>query len=277
VCAVVQTILMANYWNSPYMLQLLLFLSIITLYHCQIYAPITEPKLTSVIPVNSTALTVNWQFASDAIDQSDLIRIYIVFYEYFYGYNQTYASTNYTFTSANKTVTSLTKNFQLVNAYYYVCFSSNSTITNDTQYVSNVNCTLTRTCLRSNTACPGPSSVAISTASISANSFIISFIWPNDLPYSPNSFSAQLINNGQVGTALSSTTNSSSTIWPYQFTGLQSRTTYTVNTSVTYTIFNNAAQTNITTLTVTTSGSSKLFSTSDFCLFFSVILSSVFF
>ncbi|CAF4705732.1 unnamed protein product, partial [Rotaria socialis] len=138
---------------------LVLSLSIGPLCNCQTGPSITQPKLISIIPINSTALTVNWAFAATSIDQSDLIRIYIVFYEFFYSYNATYASNNYTFTSANKTITSLTKNFDLVNAYYYVCFSSNSTVTNVSVFLSIVNiCTLTRTCLRSNAACPGPSS-----------------------------------------------------------------------------------------------------------------------
>jgi hypothetical protein len=247
---------MDNYWYYSYIL-----LAIAALCHGQTGPYITQPTLTSVIPINSTALNVTWQFAAVSIDLSDLIRIYIVFYEYYYAYSNSYASTNYTFTSANKTVTSLVRNFDLVNAYYYVCFSSNSTITNVSKYLAIVNtCVLTRTCLRSNAACPGPSSVTVVPTSISANSFVISFLWPNDLPYSANSFTATLTNNGQTGTALASTQNSSYTNRPYQFTGLQSQTTYTVNTSFTYTILN-TANTNITTLTVTTSSSSKLFST----------------
>jgi hypothetical protein len=258
---------------------LLLILSIVTLCYCQIYQPyITEPKLISVVPVNSTALTVNWQFADDSIDQSDLIEIYIIFYEYYYGYNQTYASTNYTFTPTNKTITSLTINFDLVNAYYYVCFSSNSSITNITQYVAILNrCILTRTCLRSNTACPGPSSVITTSTSIASDSFIISFLWPNDFPASQDSFSAQLINNGQIGTALSITQNDSYTNRPYQFTGLQSGTTYTVNTSFTYTIFNGITTMNITTLTVNTSRSWKLFDPSALLVIFSSCMVIFFF
>jgi len=259
--------LMDNYCYS------LFILSIITLYHCQTYQPyITEPKLVSVIPVNSTALTVTWQFANVSIDRSDLIRIYIIFYEYYYEYNNIYASTNYTFTSTNKTITNLTKNFELVNAYYYVCFSSNSTVTNVTQYLAILNrCILTRTCLRSNKSCPGPSIVIIYSINISSNAFSISFLWPNDLPYSPISFSAQLINNGQIGTALSITQNTSYTNRPYQFTGLQSNTIYTVNTSFTYTILDRFT-TNITTLAVVTSCSWRLVYPSDLLFSFSVIL-----
>ncbi|CAF3084412.1 unnamed protein product [Rotaria sp. Silwood2] len=236
----------------------------------------TEPKLTSAIPINSTALTINWKFADISVDRSDLIRIYIIIYEYYYEYNRIYTSTNYTFTSINKTITSLTKNFELVNAYYYICFSSNSTVTNFSQYLFILNtCILTRTCLRSNTACPGPSSVIILSTNISSNSFIISFLWPNDLPYSPNSYTTQLINNGQIGTNLGLTQNTSYTIRSYKFTGLQSRTTYTINTSFSYTILNGVIKTNTTILTVTTSRSSKLFYTSDLLFFFftfSVIL-----
>ncbi|CAF3690112.1 unnamed protein product [Rotaria sp. Silwood1] len=235
-----------------------------------------KPKITSVIPINSTALTINWQFADVSIDRSNLIRIYIIIYEFYYSYNRIYASTNYTFTSINKTITSLIKNFELVNAYYYICFSSNSTVTNFSQYLSIINtCILTRTCLRSNTACPGPSSVIILSRNITSNSFIISFQWPNDLPYSSNSFTTQLINNGQLGTNLGLTQNTSYTTRLYQFTGLQSRTTYTINTSFTYSILNGVIKRNTTILTVTTSYSSKLSYTSDLLsLFFtfSVIL-----
>ena len=244
-------------------------LYLIALCRCQTFAPITEPKLTSVIPVNSTTLTVNWQFASASIDQSDLIRISIVFNEFYYRYNQTYAATNYTFTSTNKTITSLTRTFELVNAYYYVCFSSNSTLTNATQFLSIVNnCLLTRTCLRSNAACPGPSSAAVQSTEVSSTSFVITFLWPNDLPYSPTSFTAQLANSGQVGTVSSSSQNTSYTARSYRFSGLQSRTTYTVLASVIFTLINGAAQTNVTTLTVTTSSAWSLVASRDFTLVF---------
>lgn len=258
---------------NHYHLRLLLFFSFVILCYCQIYEPyITQPQLISVIPVNSTALTVTWQFANSSIDESDLIEIYIIFYEYYYGYEQVYASTNYTFTSTNKTITNLTMNFQLVNAYYYVCFSSNSTITNVTQYVAVLNqCILTRTCLRSEAACPGPSIVLITSASITSNSFLISFLWPIDLPYSYNSSSAQIVGNGQIGTPLSSTQNTSYTNQSYQFTGLQSTTTYTVNTSFTYTNFNGVVTTNTTTLSVTTSSAWRFVYSSDTLLMFLVI------
>lgn len=215
---------------------------------------ITEPRLISVIPVNSTALTVSWQFADESVDRSDLIRIYVSFYEYYYAFNQTYASNNYTFISTNKTITNLTRNFDLVNAYYYVCFSSNSSVSNTTRFLAIVNrCILTRTCLRSNQACPGPSSVIVTSTIVSSNSFQISLLWPIDLPFSPTAFSVQLINNGQLGTSISSTRNDSIINYSYQFSGLQVRTTYTVNTSFTYIPLFGVPITNITLLTVRTS------------------------
>ena len=229
-------------------------LSLIVLCRCQTFAPISEPRLISVIPVNSTTLTVNWQFASASIDRSDLIRISIVFNEFYYSYNRTYAATNYTFTSTNTTITSLSRTFELVNAYYYVCFSSNSTLTNATRFLAIVNnCLLARTCLRSNAACPGPSSAAVQSTEVSSTSFVITFLWPNELPYSPTSFTAQLTNNGQFGSSSSWTQNTSYTARSFRFSGLQSRTTYTVIASVIYMLINGAVQTNVTTLTVTTS------------------------
>lgn len=247
---------------SPYIL-----LAIVSLSSGQDFQPfITEPRLTSVIPVNSTALTVTWQFANQSIDRSDLIEIYVSFYEYYYTHNQTYVSANYTFIPANKTITSLTRNFDFVNAYYYVCFSSNSTVMNTTRYLAILNrCVFTRTCLRSNQACPGPSSALVTSTSINSNSFQISFLWPTDLPFTPNSFSVQLITNGQIATALSPTRNSSFINYSYLFLGLQSSTTYTVNASFTYTLLFASPMTNVTIVTVTTSpawriGSSKYFS-----------------
>ena len=262
---------MDNHLHSSY--TLILFLLFVPLRYCQ---TITEPKLISVTPVNSTALTVNWRFADTSIDQSDLIQIHIVFYEFFYGLRDIYASSNFTFTSTNKTVTNLTKNFQLVNAYYYVCFSSNSTITNASRHLIVNSCILTRTCLRSNAECPGPSTVAILPASISSISFIISIIWPNDLPYSWNSSTTQLVHNGQAGTRLSSTANVSYTNQQYQFTGLQPETTYRINTSFTYTLLNRITQTNTTILTVTTSYSSKLIYNSNLLAFSLLFHRSVF-
>ncbi|CAF1130137.1 unnamed protein product [Adineta steineri] len=269
---------MDNYRYSSHIF--LIFISTITLCYCQIAPYITEPKLTSVIPINSTALTLTWQFADLSVDRSDLIQISIIFYEYYYSYNKTYPSIDYTFTSTNKTITNLTKNFELVNAYYYVCFSSNSSITNVTQYLFVTNCILTRTCLRSNAACPPPSNVLISSANIQSNSFLISFLWPNDLPYTPISFTTQLINTNQTGTALNLIQNTTYTNRSYQFTGLQSRMTYTINTSFTYTILNSMTKTNTTILTVTTSCSLKLVYTGDFLVSFfsfSVILFTIFF
>jgi len=253
-------------------------ISLITSCICQtIGGPQTEPKLTSVLPVNSTALTVNWQFANTSVDQSDLIQISIIFYEFYLSHNQTYASNNYTFTSANKTITNLTKNFEFVNAYYYVCLLSNSLITDTSQVLSVVKCVFTRTCLRSNTACPGPSIVSIQSTSITSNSFSISFLWPNDLPYTPISFSAQLTSTGQLGTSLDSIKNESFTNYRYQFTGLQSNTNYQVNTSFNYSFMNNLITTNTSLLTVQTSLTNKLDCLSIVCLiFFSVMSKSIF-
>jgi hypothetical protein len=218
---------------------------------------ITQPKLVSVIPVNSTALTVTWQFANSSIDQSDLIQIAIVFYEYYYGLQNVYASMNYTFTPTNQTMTNLTVNFELVNAYYYVCFSSNSTITNISLYVAANQCILTRTCLRSDAACPGPSAVLVTSAGITSNSFLVSYLWPIDLPYTYSSLFAQIVGTGQIGTALSSIQNTTYTNQSYQFTGLQSTTTYTVNASYTYTDLNGVVTTNLTSLSITTSSASS--------------------
>ncbi|UJR14836.1 hypothetical protein I4U23_001821 [Adineta vaga] len=256
---------MINSWYSLH----ILFLSIVS---CQVDPYITEPKLTSIIPINSTALNVNWQFADSSIDRSDLIRISIIFHEYYYNYNRIYPWTNYTFATTNKTITSLTKNFELVNAYYYVCFSSNSTITNVSQHIAITNnCLLTRTCLRSNKSCPGPSSVLILSIDISSTSFLISFLWPNDLPYSPVSFISQLINNNQTGTPLSVVQNDTYTTRSYRFIGLQSRTTYIVNTSFTYTVLYNITKMNTSILTVTTTSSASIMYHTGVLFSFSVI------
>lgn len=239
---------------SPWIL-----LALVSLATCQDLQPfITEPRLTAVIPVNSTALTVVWTFANASIDRSDYIEIYVIFYEYYYGYNQTYASTNYTFINRANNITSLTRNFGLVNAYYYVCFSSNSTVKNTTIFLAILNrCVLTRTCLRSNRGCPGPVSALVISTSITSTSFQIAFLWPRELPFTPNSFFVQLIDNGQSATALSSTQNSTHTTYSYQFLGLQSRTTYTVNASFVYTLMFASPMTNVTILTVMTSQAGK--------------------
>ena len=266
-----QSKLMGNFWSSIYICFLLIFGC-----HCQTSVSLSEPRLISVTPVNSSALTIRWQFADPAYDQSDLIRVSIDISEFYFNYNQTYPSTNFTFTSSNKTITNLTRTFELVNAYYYVCFSSNSTVTSGSYFLAVVNnCRLTRTCLRSNTACPGPSSLAVSATSVTSTSFVVSFYWPNDLPFSPTTFNARLLNNNQSGTPLSVTQNSSYTIRPYQFNGLQARTTYSVNTSVIYSIFSSPATTNVTILTVTTSTSSTIFCSGEvsfLSFFFSVML-----
>lgn len=266
-----QSKLMDNFRSTIYVCLLLIFGC-----HCQTSVSFSEPKLISVTPVNSSALTILWQFADSTYDQSDLIRVSIDISEFYFNYNRTYASTNFTFTVTNKTITTLTRSFELVNAYYYVCFSSNSTATNTSYFLAVVNnCRLTRTCLRSNTACPGPSSLAVSATNITSTSFVVSFYWPNDLPFSPTTFTARLLNNSQSGTPLSVTQNSSYTIRPYQFSGLQARTTYFVNTSVIYSIFSSPATTNVTTLTVTTSTSSTIFCSGEVSFlfsFFSVML-----
>lgn len=262
---------MKNY----FLLFILLIINFLPSY-CQTGPSLTEPKLTSVNPINSTAITITWQFADQSIDQSNFIQISIVINELYYTYSRTYDSINYTFASTNKTITSLIRNFELVNAYYYVCFSSNSTVTNSSVFLYIANkCILARTCLRSNTACPGPSNVTISSTSISSNSFTIAFFLPTDLPYSWNTFYTQLINNGQIGTSSGITQNTSYMIRSYQFTGLQSRTTYIVNTSYSYSIVNMSPITNIISLAVTTSSLSKFSYTSDlfsFCLLLSVRL-----
>ncbi|CAF0817183.1 unnamed protein product [Adineta ricciae] len=261
---------MRIYWCSLH----ILFLSIVSY---QITPDITEPRITSIVPINSTALTVNWQFADTSIDRSDLIRISIDFYEYYYSYNRTYLGTNYTFVSTNKTITSLTKNFELVNAYYYVCFSSNSTVTNVSVYLAITNnCILARTCSRSNTTCSGPSSVLISSINMSPTAFLISFLWPNDLPYKPISFTANLINNNQSGTPLSVIQNSTHTNRSYLFNGLTSNTAYTVNTSFTYSALYNVTKVNTSTLIVTTSSSARIFYTG-VVHFFWVIMFVLFF
>lgn len=233
---------------------LLLLCSFFFVSHAQSSALITEPRLTSINPLNSTALTVNWQFANASVDQSDLITISIVIYEFYFTHRATYGPFNYTFSSSNKSITSLTQNFEWVNAYYYVCFSSNSTKLNTTQFVAVTNdCRLVRTCARSNRSCAGPSSTQVISTNITASSFTIVFLWPIDLPYTPLNFAAQLINNGPSGTTLTVTQNDSFIIRPYLFTNLQARTSYSVNTSVTFNILNSAAQTNLSILTVTTS------------------------
>ncbi len=255
-----------------------LLLLIVKSSHTQTGISLTEPKLTSITPVNSTALTVTWQFAPSNYDQSDLIRVYIKFYEFFYNYGPINTSVYYTFTTNNKTITSLTRNFELVNAFYYVCFSSNSTVTNYTQYLFIQTCQLKQTCLRSNSSiCPQTGFIIISTTDISANSFTITVNWLNNLPYTRNTTTVQLANNGAVGTALSSSINTTYTILPYQFTGLQSQTSYTVIVTVNYILFGQS-MTDTMNYIATTSDSSNLISTGNMSSFivWSVLLSLLF-
>ncbi|CAF1279897.1 unnamed protein product [Adineta ricciae] len=227
---------MRIYWCSLH----ILFLSIVS---CQITPDITEPRITSIVPINSTALTVNWQFADTSIDRSDLIRISIDFHEYYYTYNRTYSGTNYT--------------KRLLLCLFLIQFNP-------------------RTCSRSNTTCSGPSSVLISSINMSPTAFLISFLWPNDLPYKPISFTTHLINNNQSGTPLSVIQNSTYTNRSYLFSGLTSSTVYTVNTSFSYSTLYNVTKTNTSTLIVTTSSSARMFYTG-VVHFFSVIMFVLFF
>jgi len=249
------------WWHISFILLLL----IIPLSHSQSNNYITQPTLTGVTAVNSTALTISWQFASSAFDQSNLIQIYINIFEFYYNYNATYL-TNYTFTT-NKTITSLTTNFQLVNAFYYVCFYSNSTITNVTAGLYYIQCQLATTCTRSNSSvCPQASFVTILPTTITSNSFIITVYWLNQLPYTQGTTIVQLLNENLNGTLVSTVTNSTYTSLSYSFSNQQPSTTYTINTIVTYTILNNPL-TQVNNLTVTTSRSSNLISTSDIFIF----------
>lgn len=255
------------------MLKILFFCCFFLFSHGQSTAILTEPKLTSVIPLNSTALRVNWQFASDSIDQSNLIVISIVIYEFYLTHKATYGPFTYSFSPSNKTVTNMTFNSEWVSANYYVCFSSNSTITNTTQLVTVTNnCVLTRTCARSNTSCPGASSFQWVSSNITTNSFILAFLLPIDLPYAHLSSSAQILNNGPVGSALAVTQNASFYIYRYQFNNLQSSTSYIVNTNVTYSTLNIRNETNVSTITVTTSvATRKLVRINEIFLFYFVI------
>jgi len=262
--------LMDKWWNH------LFLLSIIPLCYSQ-GVPLTQPTLTSITPINSTALNVSWQFASSIYDQSNLIQIYIDFYEFYFNYGPINTSIIYTFTS-NKTITNLVENFDLVNAYYYVCFSSNSTNTNTTEFLFISTCQLVRTCLRSNSsACPQNGFVVISSSSITSSSFIITVDWLQNLLYTPISTTVQLASTGVTGTALAVTQNSTYINLPYQFSNLQSQTNYTVNIIVNYTLFN-TIMSNTIVYSVTTSRSSNLFNTGDILIFvpWSVLLSFLF-
>jgi hypothetical protein len=256
---------MDNWWNFLYLH--LFFLSIVPLCHSQSGVPLTQPTLLSITPISSSALNVTWQFASSTYDQSNLIQIYIEFYEFYYNYGPIITSVNYTFTSTNKTITYLTQNFQLVNAFYYVCFSSNSTNINSTESLFIQTCQLKQTCSRSSSSiCPQNAFVIISYTNVSSNSFIIIVNWLQKLPYTQNTTTVQLVNNGVTGTALASTQNNTYISLPYRFSGLQSQTNYTVNIIINYILFGNS-MTDVINYTVTTSRSSNLFYTGDILSF----------
>ncbi|CAF1309113.1 unnamed protein product [Adineta steineri] len=260
-------------------LLLLLCLSVIPLCYSQNGYYITQPTLTQITPLNSTAFTITWQFANSSFDQSDLILIYIGIFAFYNGYNSTWDTTNYTFTT-NKTITSLTKNYDFVNAFYLVCFSSNSTLTNVTQFVALSTCQLTRTCTRSNSSvCPKASFITVLPTQISSNSFIITVYLLNSLPYTLTSTQVQLINTNTYGTQTGTTYNTTYIIQSFLFSNQQPKTTYTVNTIVNYTIFTTTIAETYN-FTLTTSRSSILVCTSDRFIFgasiFAILLMKVF-
>ena len=225
---------------------------------CQTNIPLTEPKLTGVTPLNSTALNVSWQFASADVDQSDLIQVRIDFYEFFANYGPNNTSRNYVFTRANKTNSSIVENFQYVNIFYYVCFSSNSTNVNITNYLYMRTCRLVRTCSRANVSiCPQDGLVTITPTSITSNSFIINVSWLNNIYYNRNTTSVQLTGSSTMGTALSLSTNETYTSYPYQFTGLQSQTSYSVDIFVKYTLFGSSLMDTMNTIVITTTSRSS--------------------
>lgn len=240
-----------------------LLLLCIVHYQCQSIPTLTEPRLSSIVPVNSTALRVFWTFANSAFDQSDSIQINIVFNEYFYGYNRTYPAIQYQFDANNKTITNLTRNFELVGAHYFICFSSNSSRTNFTQYfLFNSECRLARTCVRSNQSCPSPASFTLESVSSTSNSFTVAGMWPLEIPYSPVNFTVQLATNNQSGALTSVTQNVSHLIRRYDFNNLQPSTNYLVNSVVYFQRPDNQLQQNTITLNMsTTSLSLSLFST----------------
>lgn len=245
---------------------------------CQTGTSLTEPKLTAVIPLNSTALSVSWEFASSQLDQSDLIRVTIDFYEFFTNYGSNLTSRNYVFTPSNRTITSIVENFQYVNIFYYVCFSSNSTSTSISNFLYLRTCRLVRTCSRANPSiCPQNGFTIATPSTITSNSFIITVHWLNNLPYIRDATIVKLAGNGATGTPLASSTNSTYTSLPFQFTGLQSQTSYTVDIFGNFTLFGSSL-TNMTSLSVTTSRSSNLVYTGNIASFvlWSVLLSWLF-
>jgi hypothetical protein len=265
---------MDSWWNFSHIVLIL----ILPLCHAQSGVYITEPKLLSVAPINSTALNVTWQFDT-AIDQSNLVQVLIEFYEFYFNYGPIYTPINYTFTLANKTSTTyLTQNFQLVNAYYYVCFSSNSTLTNTTLFLFKKTCLLRRTCSRLNSSiCPQTFFDIISATDISSNAFTININWLKSLPYTPGVSAVNLAANSVTGTQLSQTDNGTYIIVPYRFSGLQWNTSYVVNVIANYTIFS-TSMSDVMNYTVSTSRSSNFFYTCDSLIFiaWSVLLSFLF-
>lgn len=249
----------------------LLFLYFLNLFSSSVEQdlPISEPRLISVDPVNSTALTVTWQFLNATFDQSDRIDISITFQEFFFSYNVTYPPINYTFTMNNKTITSVTQNFLLVNAFYVVCFTSNSSQTNSSRYLFNQQCLFKRTCSRVNASiCPSASLISLSSSSISSNSFLLTIHWLKNLPYLRQTTNAQLLNSTGQGTALNLVDNETYTSFPYQFMNLRSSSTYTVNVSVSYLLFNRSFS-EVQLVSVSTSRSSNMFRAGEgFCLIF---------
>lgn len=253
------TDLMTRGWNDRSLAVYLLCTVVLCVVHADV--SLTEPRLISIAPISSTALVVRWEFADAAFDQSDLIQISITFNEFFFNYNSTPVVNNFTFTAQNKTITTLTRTFPLVNAFYYVCFSSNSTSANSTRFVFSNKCSLVRTCERYNTSvCLPASFVRISTTNISSNAFTILIQWLKNLPYTRNSATAQLIGQSGQGTALSAIENDTYISFPFRFSGLSPNTTYTVNTSTSYRLLDQLT-TNIQTVSVTTSGSTHVFFT----------------
>ncbi|CAF3332795.1 unnamed protein product [Rotaria socialis] len=249
---------MDNWWTS-----FCILVSYVILSHSQTHIPLTQPTLTSITAVNSTALTVTWVFANATYDQSDLIRITIQFYEFYYNYGPVNTSISYTFTATNKTITSFTQNFDLVNAFYYVCLSSNSTNVNAPSPLVKRTCLLKQTCSRANSSiCSQIPFVIISNGASSSNSLNININWLKQLPYTQNGATVQLISNGATGTLLTSTDNGTYVIQTYQISSLQSNTNYTANIIVNYTIFGSIL-TDAINYTILTSRSSNLFSTGD--------------
>lgn len=265
--------LMDSCWNFLYIF-LLLF---IPLCYSQSGVYLTEPKLVSVNPINSTALNITWQF--DTNDQSDLVRVLIEFYEFYFNYGLINTTISYTYVLANKTsISSYIYNSELVNGFYYVCFSSNSTLTNVTVFLYQRTCRLRRTCLRINSSvCPQTFFAIISTTDISSNSFTINVNWLKNLPYTRGVPTVKLADNSVTGTQLSSTENATFTTIPYRFSGLQWKTGYIVSVTVNYTIFGSTLS-DVMNYTVSTSRSSSFFYTSDSFIFvaWSVLLTFLF-